>query len=77
MSTPLIFDASVEEEVRNLREFAASQPVNMPALLKKLETPEGRAAHMAQMTRQTIRIPAAFLVTFSIEEGTPAERAAT
>lgn len=71
MSTPLILDDSVREQIRNLCEFAFAQPVSMPELMTRIKTPEGKFAHVQQMTRQTMSIPLAFLVTFSIEDGHP------
>lgn len=71
MSTPLVIDTDVEQQIRDLCEFAFAQPVDMPGLAARVATPEGKAAHVQQMTRQTIRIPLAFLVTFAVETGHP------
>lgn len=71
MSTPLIIDASVEENIRNLCEFAFAQQVEMTELAVRIKTPAGKAEHVRQMTRQTMSIPLAFLVTFSVERGHP------
>jgi len=43
----------------------------MKKLVESIQTPEGKAAQMKQMTRQTIEIPLAYLVTFSIEHNHP------
>jgi hypothetical protein len=67
----LIFDADIREGIRHLCEFAFSQPVNMPEVVERLKTPEGRKEHRAQMTRQTMEIPVGYLVTFSVETGHP------
>src|SRR5687768_1216719 len=74
MSTPLVIDSAIQRSIADLREFAALQPVDMTKLPGRLATAEGKKAHMAQMTRQTISIPLAYLVTFSIEDGHPCGR---
>jgi len=71
MSTPLIIDATVRERIRQLCEDAQAHPVEMTELMTRLQTNDGQLSHREQMTRQTIQIPLAFLVTFSIELGHP------
>jgi hypothetical protein len=52
-----------------LRLAAASAPVDMPGLMKRLETPYGKEKHMRQMTAQTVYIPMGYAATLSIETG--------
>lgn len=58
-------------ELRKLRFAAAQNPVDVTTLLARLKTHEGKRKHRSQMDRQSIPIPLAFLVTFSIENGHP------
>jgi hypothetical protein len=69
--TPLIIGEAQKAALRELRDNAAANPIDMPPLMKRLETPEGKAAHMRQMNCQTIDVPLAFMVTFSIETNHP------
>jgi len=71
MSTPMFIDAEVRERIQNLIVLAMAHPVQMVGLTEQLQIPEVKARHMAQMTAQTIPIPLAFMVTFSIEHGHP------
>lgn len=59
------------EALRELHAEAAARPVDMPLVVVQLETAEGKALHMAQMTAQSIELPIGFLVTFSFETGHP------
>jgi hypothetical protein len=71
-ATPLILGEVQRQALAQLRELGDANPVDMLPLLERLKTPEGKAAHMRQMTAQTIPIPAAFLVTYSLELRHPA-----
>lgn len=71
MSTPLVIGPAEKAKLAELLEKAAAAPVHMPEVVKLITTPEGKKAHMARMTAQTIKLPVAFLVTFSIETGHP------
>ena len=71
MSTPLLLDNNVRQSIRELVALAHANPVQIADLGILLSTPEGKAHHMALMSRQTITIPFAYLVTFSIEVGQP------
>jgi hypothetical protein len=57
-----------------LAKLAAEHPVDMPALLERIQTGEGKHRHMQQMTMQTIELPVGYSLTFSIEDGHPAGR---
>lgn len=71
MGTPLIMDNNVRERIRELIATAQAHPVDMNRLARTIKTPDGKARHMAQMNKQTVLIPLAFMVTFSIEHGHP------
>ncbi len=71
-AAPLIIGAEEEAALAALRELAALHPVEVRELLKRIKTPDGEAAHRAQMQSQTCTIdtgPFRFFVTFSIETG--------
>ena len=70
-ATPLLIGPAERAALAALRERAAERPVDMRRLMEVIETPEGKAAYMRQMTAQSVRIPLAFMVTFSIETGHP------
>lgn len=71
MGTPLILTTDIREQLVALREVAAAAPLNMTGLTERLAVPGIKAAHMAQMTRQSVEIPLAYLVTFTIEHNHP------
>lgn len=71
MSTPLIMTEEARQQIVALRKLAEDNPVNMVGLTERLQIPYEKEMHMAQMTAQTMMIPMAFLVTFSIEFGHP------
>lgn len=71
MSTPLVIGPEEKAKLAKLVEQAAAAPVHMPDVVKSIETPAGKNEHMARMTAQTIALPLAFMVTFSIETGHP------
>lgn len=70
-SSPLIMGATQRAELRTLRERAAERPVDVQGLVERLNEPDAKRAHMDQMNDQTIEVPTAFLVTFSVEIGHP------
>jgi hypothetical protein len=70
-ATPLIVGEAQRQALHKLRALAAANPLDMPTVMERLKTRAGTAAHMRQMTKQTIDIPLAFSVTFSIEVGHP------
>lgn len=73
-ATPFAFGTDEIEALTRLRTLAAAQPVDMLRLIgpdKKIRS-NLKAAHTAQMNKQTIIIPFGFMVTFSIETGHPA-----
>jgi hypothetical protein len=57
--------------LEQLRELAAAKPVDMRALTERLQSQEGKRAHMVHMRAQTILIPLSFDVTFTIELNHP------
>jgi hypothetical protein len=71
MSTPLIIGAAERQALQKLRERASASPVDMRGLGQKIATPDGKAAHMRQMTEQSVVLAFGWTVTFSIETGHP------
>lgn len=71
MPTPLLIGFKEKEALDLLRQLAAEHPVDMLAVMERVKTPDGKAAHLRRMTRQTIEIPFGFMVTFSIETNHP------
>lgn len=71
MGTPLIIDEEVRSQIKACVELAEANPVDMPALMERIKTPQWKEHHMAQMVRQTVKIPLAYMATFSIEHGHP------
>jgi len=69
--TPLIITPHERAQIATLMELAQRQSVNMIEIMDRLERPLGKELHLAQMTAQTIFIPFAFMVTFSIETNHP------
>lgn len=70
-ATPLLIGAAEREALQALRELAAASPVDMSNLLEVIGTEKGKAAHMRQMSEQTVCLPTNYFVTFSIEHGHP------
>jgi hypothetical protein len=70
-ATPIIIGQAQRDALAALRNKAAAAPIDMPPVLKQLETEAGKAAHFKRMAALTIDIPAAFAVTFSIETNHP------
>jgi hypothetical protein len=73
-SAPLIIGRDDRARLHRLRDFAAKRPVSMPEIIEALKTPDGKRAHMKNMTAQTVKLangPWDFFVTFSIETGHP------
>lgn len=69
MGTPLVIDEEVRSQIKACIELAQANPVDMPTLMERLKDPLKKEHHMAQMTRQTVKIPFAYMVTFSVERG--------
>ena len=74
MGTPLVIDDDVRSQIKACVELAEASPVDMHALMERIKDPVKKEHHMAQMTRQSVNIPLAYLVTFSIEDGHPVGR---
>jgi hypothetical protein len=71
MSTPLLIGDEQRAELCALRERANAAPVDVRTLVERIATPAGREQHRDHMTAQTVAIPMAYLVTFSVEIGHP------
>lgn len=69
--TALLIGPDEKAQITKLMEQAAAAPVHMPEVMRRIKTVAGKKAHMARMTAQTIELPVAFLLTFSIETGHP------
>jgi hydrogenase maturation factor len=69
--TPLVIDNEVREQIKACIALAEASVVDMPSLIERIKIPKNKEHHMTQMTRQTIDIPMAYSVTFSIEQGHP------
>lgn len=67
----MVIDDEVRSQIKACIELAEANPVDMPTLMERIKDPVKKQHHMAQMTRQTVTIPIAFMVTFSIEHGHP------
>jgi hypothetical protein len=67
----LIIGEHEKAALAELRRLAAENPVNVVGLFERIQTPDGKRAHMAQMDAQTVDLPMTYLVTFSIENGHP------
>ena len=65
--TPLLIGEHERTELQRIRALANERPVDMLTLPALLLTPDGKAEHRERMTEQTVEIPAAYLVTFSVE----------
>lgn len=70
-ATPLIVGADERAALNALRDKAAAAPLDMQAVLRDIQTPDGMKRHMERMKAFTIPIPMAYDVTFSIETGHP------
>jgi hypothetical protein len=68
---PLIIGATQKRELNALRDLAIAHPVDLPKVMEAIKTPEGKRLHMDQMDSQTVDLPIAYAVTFSIEIGHP------
>ena len=67
----LLIGPAERAALAKLRSFAAQHPIEMQGLLARLADPAVKAMHLRRMGRQTIKLPTAFAVTFSIETGHP------
>jgi hypothetical protein len=74
---PLVLTQPALKSLHDLAAQAAALPVDIQALVAKIATPDGKRAHKAQMSEQTVVIPGIwpFLVTYSEETGHPIGRA--
>lgn len=69
--TALLIGPEQQRQLAELRIKAAQHPVDVRGLEARLKTAEGKAAHMAFVTTQTLELPRSMLVSFTIETGHP------
>lgn len=72
--TALVIGPAERLAIADLVTIAAGAVVDVGQLGARLRTRDGKLAHMVHMTRQTILLPEAWLVTYSIETGHPGGR---
>lgn len=72
----LIMGQPEDEAIARVRKLASAHPVDMRTLAGRLQTPDGKRAHMQAMEKQTVDLPVDYLVTYSIEIGHPGGRTA-
>lgn len=70
-NNPLIIGAAQRVILRDLRERAARDPVDVRGLAERLAEPSTKRAHMDRMNALSVDLPAAYLVTLSVEIGHP------
>lgn len=71
-AAPLIVDATITQELHDLRDLADAAPLDIQDIRTALHTAMGRRRHRKRMQRQTVAIPGApwpFFVTYSREVG--------
>jgi hypothetical protein len=68
---PLLVGPDEIDQLAKLRECATAHPIDMIGFTERLATAKGKAAHKRQMTKQTISLPVAYAVMFTIENGHP------
>lgn len=73
---PLLIGPDERAALHDLRDRATRSPVDMTDLIERLKLPKIKTKHMRQMTEQTVYLPAAYAVTFSIETNHPESRTA-
>lgn len=71
MTTPMVFGKTERDAIAALRVLACANPINLLGVIERIADREFKAAHVAQMTQQSVTIPFGFLVTYSIEFGHP------
>jgi len=77
IGTPLLLGPDEQAALAALREKAAAHPVDMPPLLKRLQTADGKGSYLKWMLDElTIELPVAYAVSFSIETNHPGGRSA-
>jgi hypothetical protein len=69
--TPLLIGPVERAGLHELRERAARAPVDMHGLTQRLKDPAEKARHREQMTAQSVRLPLAYVLTYSVETGHP------
>lgn len=74
--TPLLIGPDEVQALRALRELASQNPVDMAKLMPTLLRRAGKKKHLERMQTQTIPLPMAYLVTYSVEFNHPHKRTA-
>jgi hypothetical protein len=74
--TPLFIGPDEHVALQKLHDLAIVRPVDMTNLTERLRHPTNKKRHMRQMTEQTVYLPEAYAVTFSIETNHPGGRTA-
>jgi len=72
IGTPFLLGPNEIEALTHLADMAAQHPVDMTGLMERLKKPQEKRKHLKQMSKQTVYLPVAYAVTFSIEHGHPA-----
>lgn len=70
--TALIIGEPQKAAIAALRQLASERPVDIIRLRDNIDDPAFKAEHMDRMTEQTIELPVAFRVTYSLETNQPA-----
>lgn len=70
-SSPLVIGKDEVEALAALRRKAARKPINSLDVIQLIKTTTGAAKHYQRMKSLSIRLPVAFVVTFSIETNHP------
>lgn len=71
MATPLIIGLEEKAALKALAEKAMAEQVDIKLVMERINDPIFKAAHMDQMTAQTIKLPFDFMVTYSVEYNHP------
>lgn len=69
--TALLLGPDERNKLAVLRAYADENPMNVQLILQLTRSETGRRMHLKRMERFSVTIPAAFVVTYSIELGHP------
>jgi hypothetical protein len=70
----LLIGPDEKAKLAALAKLAEEHPVDMPSVMERIKTGEGKHRHMMQMAVRTVEIPMGYSVTFSVEDGHPVGR---